>query len=199
MSRHLVLLGDSIFDNQSYVTEGNSVIEHLRRIVPQSVRASLLAVDGDVADDVVMQMKGIPVDATHFALSVGGNDALGAIPVMSVPAASVNDALGKLTTVRKGFHNSYRRVLRELADVGKPTVVCTVYEDVPGLTEELKTALSLFNDVITREALATGASVIDLRNLCNEPADYSAQSPIEPSEQGGRKIAKAIAAWLETR
>jgi hypothetical protein len=35
--------------------------------------------------------------------------------------------------------------------------------------------------------------VIDLRLICDERADYSAVSPIEPSAAGGGKIARAIA------
>ena len=32
-----------------------------------------------------------------------------------------------------------------------------------------------------------------MRLVCDKPADYSAASPIEPSAEGGRKIAAAIA------
>jgi hypothetical protein len=49
----------------------------------------------------------------------------------------------------------------------------------------------LFNDVILRVAFEHHASVIDLRLVCNETADYA--NPIEPSGQGGMKIAQAIA------
>lgn len=52
-------------------------------------------------------------------------------------------------------------------------------------------ALSLFNDVISRAAFSRGLPLIDLRLICAEPADYA--NPIEPSEQGGAKIASAIA------
>jgi len=51
--------------------------------------------------------------------------------------------------------------------------------------------LSLFNDSITRAAFSSGTPVIDLRLICSEDADYA--NPIEPSSQGGRKIARAIA------
>lgn len=198
MTRHVVLLGDSIFDNRLYVKDGMAVIEHLWRILPQGDRASLIAVDGDVAGDVPHQMARIPPDASHLVLSVGGNDALGSTPVMTLSAASVGDALWKLTPVRMSFQQSYRRVIRELTSMKRPLAVCTIYEDVPGLTDELKTALSLFNDIITREALAVGAFVIDLRGFCTEMEDYSERSPIEPSEQGGLKIANAIAVWLKS-
>jgi hypothetical protein len=35
--------------------------------------------------------------------------------------------------------------------------------------------------------------VIDLRLVCDRPADYSHVSPIEPSAAGGGKIARVIA------
>ena len=43
---HIVLLGDSIFDNARYVPDRPPVIEQLRRSLPPGWRASLLAADG---------------------------------------------------------------------------------------------------------------------------------------------------------
>mgnify|MGYP000955717264 CR=1 FL=1 len=199
MTHHLVLLGDSIFDNRAYVKEGHSVIEHLWKLSSQAGQATLLARDGDITEDVIEQLSRLPSDMTHLALSVGGNDALGAIPLMSMPAQSVMHALSQLTTVQRAFHQSYRKLANQLQALGKPLAVCTVYESVPGLTEELRTALSLFNDVITREALTVGATVIDLRRICTEAGDYSSQSPIEPSEIGGQKIAMALYQWMSEK
>lgn len=53
--------------------------------------------------------------------------------------------------------------------------------------------MALFNEVILFEAARLQVPVIDLRVLCDSPADYSEVSPIEPSEQGCFKIAAAIA------
>src|SRR6188472_4484107 len=76
MPGHIVLLGDSIFDNARYVPGGPSVIEHLRRILPGGWRATLLARDGSVTADVARQLAAVPEDATHLVISAGGNDAL---------------------------------------------------------------------------------------------------------------------------
>jgi hypothetical protein len=51
-------------------------------------------------------------------------------------------------------------------------------------------ALTAFNDAITHEAFAAGLPLIDLRILCNQDEDFA--NPIEPSAQGGQKIANAI-------
>jgi hypothetical protein len=57
-------------------------------------------------------------------------------------------------------------------------------------------ALSLFNDVIMRELILAHIPVIDLRAICTDPRDYSSVSPIEPSEIGGSKIARALQSIL---
>jgi hypothetical protein len=45
---HVVLLGDSIFDNAAYVRGGPDVVKQLRAKLPLDWRASLVAVDGAV-------------------------------------------------------------------------------------------------------------------------------------------------------
>jgi len=54
----------------------------------------------------------------------------------------------------------------------------------------------MFNDVVLRTAVRLGLDVIDLRLVCTEPDDFA--NAIEPSGQGGRKIAEAIARALGT-
>lgn len=193
---HVALLGDSIFDNAAYVPNGPAVIDHLRQILLPDGRATLLARDGDVVADIADQILDLPPDASHLVLSVGGNDALAVADVGSFPAGTVNDALRHLTRIRLDFLSGYRKMLRRLIDLELPLAVCTVYEAIPGLTAELQTALCVFNDSIIREALAARLPIIDLRNVCTQPGDFSEISPIEPSGEGGRKIAQAIRDWV---
>jgi len=44
--------------------------------------------------------------------------------------------------------------------------------------------------VIIKQAILAGVPLIDLRLVCNEDSDYA--NEIEPSEAGGKKIAKTI-------
>ena len=193
---HVVLLGDSIFDNARYVPGGPAVIDQLRERLPLGWRATLVANDGDVVADLAQQIALIPRDATHLVVSVGGNDALMSQGVMSAPARTVIDALGHLAEVRRLFQSAYRTMLGELLQLRLKTAVCTIYDAVPGLTPELQTALAIFNDTITREATAAALPVIDLRQACVAPSDFSEISPIEPSVAGGWKIAQAIGFWV---
>ncbi len=52
MSESIVLVGDSIFDNATYVPGEPCVTEQLRARVREGVDVSMLAVDGDFANDV---------------------------------------------------------------------------------------------------------------------------------------------------
>lgn len=193
---HLVLLGDSIFDNAAYVAEGDAVIHHLRQAIPGGWKASLLAVDGSVATDVPAQTLRIPPSATHLVLSTGGNDALGALWVFTERVQTVQAALLELGRIRDQFRQAYRHALARVLECELPAIVCTIYNAVPGLDMQSATALALFNEVILEEAFRAGLPVIDLRVLCAESCDYSEISPIEPSSVGGKKIANAIVKLL---
>ena len=192
---HLVLLGDSIFDNAVYVPGGPAVIDHMNHMLPRGWKSTLLARDGDMVADMTGQFSKTPPDATHLVISIGGNDALETTGVLGMPVTSMGDALRRLTEIRRSFQRRYRAMLQKALALELPLAVCTIYDSVPGLSGELQTALCLFNDTITQEAMAARTSVIDLRRFCTESADYSAVSPIEPSAQGGHKIAGAIAEW----
>lgn len=189
---HVVLLGDSIFDNESYVPGGAPVIEQLRRKLPRATRATLLAVDGAVCSSVAAQLDRLPDDATHLFVSIGGNDALQHGGMLEEIDRRAGEVFAALTEMQQVFRQEYRAMLRGLLAAGLPAAVCTVYDAVPGLVSEAVTMLSLFNDVIVREAAREALAVLDLRLICDEPRDYSTVSPIEPSEQGGMKLVERM-------
>lgn len=190
---HVVLLGDSIFDNARYVPGGPSVIEHLQRILPRDWRASLLARDGSITSQVAEQLEKLPPDATHLIVSVGGNDALEhSALILHETAGAFSEVLSRLGEIQDQFRQDYQAMLQRVFNGERPVVVCTVYDAIPGLDPAEKAGLCLFNDVILREAFRAGIPIIDLRLVCNEATDYSSSSPIEPSVSGGGKIARAI-------
>ena len=191
---HVALLGDSIFDNGVYVAPAPPVSEQLCARLGSDWAVSLVAVDGHVTSDVrERQISRVPEDASHIIISVGGNDALGHASILNEGARSVAEAVGRLAEAQAGFARSYAEMVDAVATLNLPTAVCTIYDaNYPKPQRRLVvSALSLFNDVITRVAFARGLNVIDLRLICDEPADYA--NPIEPSARGGEKIARAIA------
>jgi GDSL-like Lipase/Acylhydrolase family len=189
---HVVLLGDSIFDNAAYVPGQPAVIEQVRRSLPAGWQATLLAVDGHMTSDVADQLARLPADATHLFVSAGGNDALGESSMLHEPAGTVGEAFALYEEVRARFEATYRGMLRAISTANRPTTVCTVYDSIPGLGAAERAALAGFNEIILREAFRASLPLIDLRLVCDRAADYSAVSPIEPSPAGGAKIAKLI-------
>jgi hypothetical protein len=195
---HVVLLGDSVFDNAAYVGSHPDVVRQLRHSLPADWRATLRARDGAVTADIPAQLQQLPADATHLVISIGGNDALLRAGVLDERAVSVASALEKLRTVRDDFGQAYGAMLQHAVSRRLPTAVCTIYE--PRYPEPLQrriaaTALSLLNDVITREAFSRQAALIDLRLICDLDEDFA--NPIEPSAQGGAKIARAIVSFIK--
>ena len=197
----VVLLGDSIFDNGVYVEPGPAVIEQLDNKLGPDWRTLLLAVDGSVVKDVSEQIKWLPKDATHLVISVGGNDALQeAVLLMQEPPDSAIALLQRFTEIKALFQRRYRQMMQAVLVTGKATTVCTIYDNCPSqdpyLGQLMYTALPMFNDCISRQAILAGLPLLDLRLVCSEPEDYAAVSPIEPSVQGGEKIVAGIAQIL---
>jgi hypothetical protein len=190
--RHLVLLGDSIFDNAAYVRGGPDVAAQVRALLPPDARATLLADDGAVTADVGSQIARLPADATHLVLSVGGNDALRHVGLLQRRAQHGAEVLEWFDHALASFAPAYARLLHDVARRGLPTAVCTIYEGdlEPAMRRAARVAIALFDDAIQRAARAAAFPVIELRDVCTEPADYA--NPIEPSVQGGAKIAAAI-------
>ncbi len=189
---HIVLLGDSIFDNAAYVRGGPDVVRQLRGLLPQGSSATLLAVDGAVTRGVPSQMTRMPKDATHLVLSVGGNDALGESHVLGSGVRSVAEAVAMLAAAQERFARNYEDAVEAVLRAGLPTAVCTIYDTPQSSPDQriIRSALALFNDMIMRAAFSRGLPLVDLRLICNEDADYA--NPIEPSVQGGAKMAAAI-------
>jgi hypothetical protein len=192
VSQVLALLGDSIFDNRRYTKGEPEVVQHLGALLPTGWSASLLAVDGSTTADLAGQIARVTPLMSHLVVSIGGNDALLNADILNLPAASTREALLLFGQRAARSEASYRVALQSLSRLERRTTVCTIYNgNLPAAEAPVaRVALMLFNDAILRVAFELGLDVIDLRLVCTEPSDYA--NPIEPSGQGGAKIAQAI-------
>lgn len=199
---HLVLLGDSIFDNAQYTSGGPDVASQVRKLLPPGWLVSLLAVDGSTTVNIPDQVQRLPKESTHLVLSVGGNNALTeasrlGISFFGFPDVPTLKALDTLADVSNDFEAQYRSAVDACLRRGLPLGVCTIYNGCfPDKSYQriASLALAVFNDVILRVAIERSLPVIDLRLICADPTDYA--NPIEPSSIGGEKIARAIVALV---
>ncbi|WIG61108.1 MAG: hypothetical protein OJF49_003856 [Ktedonobacterales bacterium] len=191
---HVALLGDSIFDNHAYIAPDEPpVIAQVRERLPHDWKATLLAVDGSVMSDVPGQLARMPDDASHIVVSVGGNDALEHTDMLAESARSVAEVFERVSALGEAFEVEYRRMVEAVLRRRLPVALCTIYYPAfpdPGIQRLAVAGLTAFNDVILRVAGEAGLPVLDLRLICTTPADYA--NPIEPSAQGGAKIAEVI-------
>ena len=81
MEKKILLLGDSIIDNKSYVLSNElDVTEHLKGLFSDDINTKVEnhAVDGDTMHDLEKGQLGVNKlsDASHIIVSIGGNDLL---------------------------------------------------------------------------------------------------------------------------
>ena len=190
---YLVLLGDSIFANAAYVGREPDVIGHLRSLLPPGWKATLCAVDGAMTSTLAAQLQRVPEDASRMVVAIGGNDALANFDLLSMKVSSSAETLTAFASRVAAFEDSYRAAIAHVMERRLPTTLCTIYNGALAKDEAriARIALMPFNDVVLRTAFEHSLDVIDLRAVCNEACDYA--NPIEPSGEGGRKIANAIA------
>ncbi len=196
---HIVLLGDSIFDNQAYIGNEPDVITSLHKIIPPDWQTTLKAVDGSVIENVSKQFLASPSDTTHFVISVGGNNAILNSDVLQMTVNNSAEVFNELADRVSTFEYHYREMLRLVLSRNIPTAVCTIY--FPNFPDKLVqkisvAALSSFNDVIIRQATLHKIPYLDLRLICSENDDYA--NEIEPSSKGGKKIAEKLLELVTT-
>lgn len=130
---HIVLMGDSIFDNAPYVEAGTQVQSRLQSMLGPEDQVSLLARDGSVLADMVGQVAALHAlpEADWLVVSCGGNDVLGLVGAMQSGVSSVIEAAGLLADWQAEFRREYRRMVNVLLSRRKPVALATIYDGVP--------------------------------------------------------------------
>ena len=203
LSKELVLLGDSIIDNKTYVLDGElSVLEHIKSKTETPV--TQLALDGATTDDVInSQIQAIPFGTSHIVLSIGGNDLLNEIAfLMEDFKYTPNQVLERCQSLIAPITQKYESIVSQLQTTSRANLLlCTVYEgnlDGSVMYDDIaissRAMLSLFNDSVYKTHNLFGTDVLELRHIFTDKEDYA--NPIEPSHQGGEKLAEKLIRWV---
>ena len=70
---HIVLLGNSIFDNKPYLEPGESVINDRAACFPMDWQSTPMAYDGTVTKELSAQFARLPASATYVVISYDEN------------------------------------------------------------------------------------------------------------------------------
>src|SRR5579859_7539491 len=163
---NVVFIGDSVFDNGSYISGGRNVRWQVENSLPKGWQCTLLAVDGNTVRNISDELARLPKDASHLIVSVGGNDAIDQMGVIDERLGSMADALSRMASVREAFQRDYRAMVQEVLKHKLPTGLCTIYYPQfpdPDFQRLAIAGLASFNDIILLEAFRAGLPLLDLR------------------------------------
>ena len=189
--RHLVLLGDALQN----IDLGAGEIESA--LVPRPRNPWKLTVVQALQALPRGHVREIPEDATHVVISIEGAWAIEASGLLQGGTHTISEALETLATAADEFEGILRSMIDAAQETGLPTLVCTLvpaHHPKPVQHRILSTALAIFNDRVMRRAVAAGLSIVDLRLVCDEDADYASATLL--SRAGVRKVANVVRAAL---
>ena len=103
------------------------VTTQLQGLLDKGDKVSMLAVDGDVINDVEGQLRNLPNNTTHLVISIGGNDTLAILAEFSRTTKNIGDSFLKLHDLRDSFESDYIKMLTNALSFKLPTTLCTIY------------------------------------------------------------------------
>ena len=175
----IILLGDSILKNNSYVLKGQSVQELLATKTDAQIYC--FAVNDSTITDANNQVNNLPQHlnepSTIIVLSVGGNDILR------------SGGGGSLSSIFRQYMNLIE-LLKTRMDKVKIVMINLYYPT----DEKYKTYYSdigKWNELVGAYATDNALKVLDVSTILTNEDDFTYE--IEPSYIGGEKLANAIA------
>ena len=175
----IILLGDSVFNNNSYVEKGKAVNEILNKKADENTIIISLARNDSTINNIYQQLENVNIDLnnklTTVFLSVGGND------IMNLHKRNLDDTFEKYNTLIHAITTKLPNIKLVLLNVYYPPNV-SKYDSI----------IDKWNTNLELEYKANNKNIyiLNLANLLKESSDFVFD--IEPSITGGEKIANKI-------
>ena len=190
-SRSIVLLGDSILKNNSYVTDGkgvDNIIEERSLKNDQNIELYSLAENNSKIVDVYSQINKIPLDinnkSTIIFLSSGGNDILS----FYVDQHGDTTDTGFLNTMLAAYKNLIKSIQTRMNLC--QIVLLDIYYPTCNQFAQYRPILEKWNGLIATYARENSLGLLQISQSVTSNDDFTLG--IEPSEKGGEKIAQLI-------
>ena len=172
----IILVGDSILKNNSYVLEKKSVENLLTTKTDAHVYC--FAVNDSIITDAQKQVNMLPQHlnepSTHIFLSIGGNDILKGIDPVSIIFKQYMDLVD---------------LMKERMDKTK-IVLINLYYPTDEKYEKYYSSVKRWNELVGAYAVDNHLKVLDASTILFKEEDFT--SEIEPSVIGGEKLANEI-------
>lgn len=185
----IILMGDSILKNNSYVLPGKSVED----IVKKNINASIYSVaknDSKIVD-VYEQINKLPLNlnnnSTTIFLSIGGNNLLGQF--------ENNDDIQDFEHILTTMFKAYKKIIKSIQTRMNESniVLLDIYYPENIKYRQLHPIIKKWNQMVSEFVSDNNnniSGVIKISEFVNQPNDFTLG--IEPSQIGGEKISKAI-------
>ena len=190
-NQSIVLLGDSILKNNSYVSNGKAVDNILQERSlknDKNIELYSLAENNSKIVDVYSQINKIPLDinnkSTTIFLSSGGNDILS----FYVDQNGDTSDTGFLNTMLAAYKKLVKAIQTrvDLCQI----VLLDVYYPTSNQFAQYKPILEEWNGLIADYARENSLGLLQISQIVTSNDDFTLG--IEPSEKGGEKIAQSI-------
>ena len=180
---NIVLLGDSVFKNNSYVPSNKSIEYLLKENV--TIPSLVLAEDGAIIYDLMNQYNTMPKElntpTTRLYISVGGNDLLAVYENIST------NTMDPLNSV----WNLYSDTIQTLIKSTQCTIVLTdIYFVTDPEYNKYTPIVEQWNANLYEFAATYKLAVFKISDLLTKPSDFT--NSIEPSATGSVKIVNSF-------
>ena len=186
-NQNIILLGDSILKNNYYVPHGKSIDDLLREKTKSSIYN--YAEDDSMIHIVYHQLNKIPEYLNHsnttVFLSIGGNDIIHYYIHKDVNPYN-------FTFIKEKFHE-YRNLVKAIQKKLDQTriVVLDIYYPNDAYFQNYLPIIQEWNSLLYNDStIESSYSLLSISQSIKKPNDFI--NFIEPSEEGGEKIATLI-------
>jgi lysophospholipase L1-like esterase len=178
-TKTLILLGDSVLNNNSYVEKGKAVNELLRQKIDKNTNIVSLAINDSTINSIYPQLEKVNTDLndelTTVFLSVGGND------IIKMREKNIDHIFKKYNTLVDAIKTKLPNVKLVLLNIYYPTNRAKSHSMIEKWNHNMDLKYKRNNKNI---------HILNLAKLLKEPSDFVYD--IEPSITGGEKIANKI-------
>jgi len=176
-NKNIILLGDSILYNNSFVKKGNSVQDFLEKNKNKNITIYNYAENEETINGIYQQLSKINSDLnsenTTLFLSVGGNDIL-----------QMYNTNATIKTLFESYKTLIKAIKTKLPLVN--LILLNIYQPIKA--PEYSGKILEWNTLLTTEY--GYFSILDLTKILYKPIDFTHN--IEPSSTGGEKLSNKI-------
>ena len=177
--KNIILLGDSILNNSTYVKPGESVSDVIKR--KGGINIMNVAIDKSKIKDINNQLIRIPSNYnnsnTYIFISIGGND------ILSLPSQNdeqINELFKEYLKNIKAIKNKFPK---------SKIIALNIYHPPSSYYKIYYKSIDLWNKLLNQNTF-DGYNVLNIDEIIKTNNDLV--NEIEPSKQGSTKIANAI-------